>query len=151
MDPVRMGHHWCSYFVPNHYDDVIMGAMSSQITSLTIVYSIVYSGTVQRKYQSSASLAFVWGIHRGPVNSPHKGPVMREMFPFDDVIMITDIFCRFWFMLYHAYIRCSHWHGELRPTKASDAELWCFFYLRLNKRLSKISWGWWSEAPSCSL
>ena len=42
-----------------HYDDVIMGAMSSQITSLTIVYSIVYSGTDQRKHQSSASLAVV--------------------------------------------------------------------------------------------
>ena len=27
------------------------------------------------------------GIHRGPVNSPHKGPVTRKMFPFDDVIM----------------------------------------------------------------
>ena len=70
-----------------HYDDVIMTAMASQITSLTIVYSIVYSGTDQRKHQSSASLAFVRGIHRGPVNSPHKGPVTRKMFPFDDVIM----------------------------------------------------------------
>ena len=54
-----------------HYDDVIMGAMASQITSLTIVYSTVYSGADQRKHQSSASLAFVRGIHRGPVNSPH--------------------------------------------------------------------------------
>ena len=58
-----------------HYDDVIMGAMASQITSLTIVYSTVYSGADQSKHQSSASLAFVWGIHRGPVNSPHKWPV----------------------------------------------------------------------------
>ena len=70
-----------------HYDDVIMSAMASQITSLTIVYSTVYSGGDQRKHQCSASLAFVWGIHRGPVNSPHKWPVMRKMFPFDDVIM----------------------------------------------------------------
>ena len=70
-----------------HYDDVIMGAMASQITSLMIVYSTVYSGADQRKHQSSASLAFVWGIHRGPVNSSHKWPVMRKMFPFDDVIM----------------------------------------------------------------
>ena len=68
----------------NHYDDVIMGAIASQITSLTIVYSTVYSGVDQ----SSASLAFVWGIHRRPVNSPHKWPVTRKMFPFDDVIMI---------------------------------------------------------------
>ena len=72
-----------------HYNDVIMGAIASQITSLTIVYSIVYSDADQRKHQSSASLAFVRGIHRGPVNSPHKWPVMREKFPFHDVIMKT--------------------------------------------------------------
>ena len=73
---------------PYHYGDVIMGSIASQITSLTIVYSTVYSDADQRKHQSSASLAFVWGIHRGPVNSPHKWPVMRKLFPFDDVIMI---------------------------------------------------------------
>ena len=64
-----------------------MGAVASQITSLTIVYSIVYSDADQRKHQSSASLAFVQGIHWGPVNSPHKWPVARKMFPFDDAIM----------------------------------------------------------------
>ena len=66
-----------------------MGTMASQITSLTIVYSTGYSDADQRKHQSSASLAFVWGIHRGPVNSPHKWPVTRKMVPFDDVIMIA--------------------------------------------------------------
>ena len=71
-----------------HYDDVTMGAIASQITSLTIVYSTVYSDADQRKHQSSASLAFVWGIHREPANSPHKWPVKRKMFPFDDVIML---------------------------------------------------------------
>ena len=70
-----------------HYDDVIMSAIVSQITSLTIVYSAIYVGADQSKHQSSVSLAFVWGIHRGPVNSPHKWPVTRKMFPFDDVIM----------------------------------------------------------------
>ena len=65
-----------------------MSALASQITSLTIVSLIVYSGTDQRKYQSSASLAFVWGIHCWPVNSPHKGPVTWKMFPFEDFIMI---------------------------------------------------------------
>ena len=64
-----------------------MGTMPSQITSLTIIYSTVYSDADQSKHQSSASLTFVWGIHRGPVNSPHKWPVTRKMFPFDDVIM----------------------------------------------------------------
>ena len=69
-----------------HYYDVIMGTNASQITSLAVVYSTVYSGADQRK-QSSASLAFVWGIHRRPVNSPHKWPVTRKILPFDDVIM----------------------------------------------------------------
>ena len=64
-----------------------MGAVASQITSLMVVYSTVDSDADQRKHQSSASLAFVRGIHRGPVNFPHKWPVTRKMFPFDDVIM----------------------------------------------------------------
>ena len=75
---------WCKAL---HYNDVIMGMMASQLTSLTVVYSTVYSGADQRKHQNSASLASVRGIHRGPVNSPHKWPVTRKMFPFDAVIM----------------------------------------------------------------
>ena len=63
----------------SHYNDVTMSAISSQITSLTIVYSTVYSDVDQRKHQSSASLAFVRGIHRSPVNSSHKGPITRKM------------------------------------------------------------------------
>ena len=74
-----------------HYDAVIMDAIASQITSLAIVFSTVYLVTHQRKHQSSASLAFVRGIHRRPVNSPHKWPVTRKMFPFDDVIMYAPI------------------------------------------------------------
>ena len=74
-------------FNVNRYNGVIMSSMSSQITSLTIVYSTVYLRADQRKHQNSASLAFVRGIHRGPVNFPHKGPVTRRMFPFDDVMM----------------------------------------------------------------
>ena len=77
-----------------HYSDVIMSVMPFQITSLTIVYSAVYSGPDQRKHQSSMSLAFVQGIHRVLVNSPHKGPVTWKMFPFDEVIMdITTPSC----------------------------------------------------------
>ena len=74
-----------------HYTDVIMSTMASQITSLTIVYSAVYSGADERIHQSSASLAFVRGILWWPVNSPHKGPVTQKKFPFDDVIM--DCWC----------------------------------------------------------
>ena len=67
-----------------HYNDVIMGVMASPITSLLIVYSTIYSGADQRKYQSSVSLAFVGVIHQCPVNSPHKWQVTRKMFQFDD-------------------------------------------------------------------
>ena len=88
MSMVVINHYWNeSYLRDELYGDVIMIAMASQITSLTIVYSIVYSGADQRKHQRPASLAFVRGIHRWPVNSPHKRPVTRKMFPFDDVII----------------------------------------------------------------
>ena len=61
-----------------------MGAMASQITGVSIVYSTVCSGADQTKHQSSGSLVFCGGF---PVNSPHKGTVTRKMFPFDDVIL----------------------------------------------------------------
>ena len=68
-----------------------MGALASQFTIPTIVYSTVYSGADQIKHQSSALLAFVRGIHRRPVNSPHKWPVMRKILPFDDAIIFTYV------------------------------------------------------------
>ena len=64
-----------------------MSAIASRITSLTVVYLTVYSDSDKRKHQSSASLAFATGINQWPVNSPHKWPVTRKMFPFDDVIV----------------------------------------------------------------
>ena len=81
-----------------HHSDVIMSTMASQITTLMIVYSTVYSGPDQRKQQSSASLAFVMEIHQWQVNSPFKGRVTRKMFPFDDVIMVfyTQYVCMIW-------------------------------------------------------
>ena len=91
-------------FVPFHYDDVIMGVMASQITSLAIVYSTVFSGADQNKHQSSASLAFVRGIHRWPMNSPHKWPVTRKIFPFDDVIMYTKL------------LHCPKWRNDIYGT-----------------------------------
>ena len=67
-----------------HYSGIIMSEMASQITGALIVYPTVCSSADQRRYQSSASLAFVRGIHRSParspVNSPHKGPVTRKCF-----------------------------------------------------------------------
>ena len=76
----RKGSWWPAKFV-HHYIDVIMTTMASQITSLAVVYSTVYSETDQRKH------GLCVGNSPGPVNSPHKGPDTRKMFPFDDVIM----------------------------------------------------------------
>ena len=85
---IVLGKHWLRWWF--HYSDVIMGAMLSQITCGSIVYSTICSGANQRKHQGPASLAFVRGIHRWPVNSPHKMTVTRKMFPFDDVIMFLQ-------------------------------------------------------------
>ena len=75
---------WCGYIISMpiiHYSDVIMSSMAFQITSFTIdVYSTVYSGADQRKHQSSASLAFVRGIHRWSVNSRTKGQLRGKRF-----------------------------------------------------------------------
>ena len=85
-----------------HYSDIIMSAMASQITGVSIVCSAVCLGGDQRKHQGSASLAFVGGIHRWPMDSPHKGPVTRKVFPFDDVIMRVGPEC-------HTHNGLSHW------------------------------------------
>ena len=136
----------------------------------------VYSSADQRKHQSSASLAFVWGINRWPVKSPHKWPVTRKVFPFDDVIMVlldmwqvtcssidTCKACDNFAISYDDVIQWKHFPryrpfawGIHRPrwiprTKDSDAELWCFLSSAPEWRLSKKSWGWWVETPSCPL
>ena len=94
-----MGRLFLAFFF--HYNDVIMSPMASQITSLTIVYSTIYSGADQRKHQSSAPLSFVGGNSPMTGEFPHKGPVTRKMFPFDDVIMwwFTLIPFASWFLL----------------------------------------------------
>ena len=69
---------------PSHYNDVILSVMASQVTSLTIVYSGVYSGADQIKPQSFASLAFARGEF--PAHRANK----VEMFPFDDVVMCGE-------------------------------------------------------------
>ena len=82
IENIRGACHW-PFMIKNwssHYSDIIISTMASQITGVSIVYSIICSAADQRKHQSSASLAFVRGIHRWPVNSPHKGPVTRKFF-----------------------------------------------------------------------
>ena len=85
------GMYCASNILHHNYNGVIMSAMAPQISSLTIVHSTAYSGADRRKHQISAPLAFVRGIHRWPVNSPHKWPVTRKMFPLDDVIVSLGI------------------------------------------------------------
>ena len=103
-----------------HYNDIMMGAMPSQITSLTIVFSTVYLDTDQRKHQSSTSLAFVRGIHQKPVNSPHKWPVTRKCFHLMTSSWDT-LFCLFGFLLFvFCFCFCfvlffSAWTGRCIP------------------------------------
>ena len=114
-----------------HYCHVIVGAVASQITSLTIVYSTAYSDADQRKHQSSASLAFVRGIYRGPVNSPYKWLVTRKMFPFDDVIMWRH---SSWSTLAHVVVchlpELSHNlnHVDVLSKVFSGVHMWAFLY-----------------------
>ena len=102
---------WISlYSQPVHYNGIKMSVMASQITSLTIVYSSLYSGADQSKHQSSMSRAFVSRIHQSLVNSPHKWPVTRKMFLFDDVIMSSLTFSVI-FCCYSKY--CLYWFRHL--------------------------------------
>ena len=142
-------HYWFNTFYSwpfPHYSDVRMGAIASQITSLTIVYSSVYSDADQRKHQSSASLAFVWGILRGLMNSPHKGPVTWKMFPFDDVIMIEII------AFDPDSLRIKTWFGRKKylVVKINPSNVGSMHYM--GPEVSPYSaWGWlvWSPMISC--
>ena len=101
-----------------HYNDVIMGMMAYQITSLTIIYSTVYWDADQRKHQSSLSLAFVW-----PVNFPHKRPVAWKMFPFDDVIMFHKGSV-LWKVLPWNFITMFHQHSHYSNTFVPVIGIW---------------------------
>ena len=68
-----------------------------------------FFGRRTKKHQSFASLAFVRGIHRGPVNSPRKWPVTRKIFPFDDVIMA----CSDWLTTEEIYNLNNFWSDEI--------------------------------------
>ena len=104
----------------SYYSDVIIRAIASQITSLTIFYSTVYSVADQRKHQSSASLAFVRAIHRWPVYSPHKGPVTQKIFPFDYVIVIA---------------------GNISANREPSINILCI-YLMFDSIVSEQHWDW---------
>ena len=126
------GKLYMTYYMESYMESY----MALQITSLVVVSSTVYSDADQRKLHSSASLAFVWENSPGLVNSPHKGPGTRKMFPVDDVIMdshmesyLTWILCFescvssvIWRVRYHPWyvefsnIYLTHWRrNEIRP------------------------------------
>ena len=109
--------HWGFW---NHYRDVILSAIASEIISVLIVYWTVCSGTDQRKHHSSAPLAFVRRIYRWPMISPHKGLVTWKMLSFDDTIL-KDPWCR---KLFHVPMSSRHqikrYTREI-VTRASDA------------------------------
>ena len=124
-----------------------MGAVASEITSLMIAYSTVYSDAYQSIHQSSASLAFEWGIHRGPVNSPHKWPVTRKMFPFDDVMMMPPITKILIFLAVYPcvddfdHVPNEHrFGGEARPNIATLEE--CKTACLDNDACTAVDWEW---------
>ena len=113
---------------------------ASQITSLTIFVSTSYSDADQRKHQSSASLAFLRGIHRGPVNSPQKTAslVTRKMFPFDDVIMQSFDKELIWFIYSYAeWIITTTEQSTKKPCSNSTG------YTVMANCLNKLIWAWW--------
>ena len=127
--------------------------MASQITGVSSVCSTVCSGADQRKHQSSASLAFVRGLHRWPVDSPHTGPVTRKMFPFDDVIMwqqgsdcpnsrrMVSIYIIHWWYYCDStdVTHPSPFNIMLHPTDRRNTQCWsyhdCFSYGHIGRRI----------------
>ena len=126
----------------SHYSEVLMIAMASHFPGVSVVYWTVCSCADQRRQQISASLTFVMGIHRWPVNSPHKGPVTQKMLPFDDVIMTIIFKTSLSFIISirmytnsikYPYEHKSWWRHQMETfsallaicAEASDAELWC--------------------------
>ena len=105
--------------------------MASQVTGVSIVFAAVCSGADRIKLQSSASLAFVRGIHRWPMNSPLEGPVTRKVFPFNYVIMIISS----WQLRMRRILQPrSENYGLYTTTR----DLWFWWFLSLKKRKGRI-------------
>ena len=130
--------------VRNHYNDVIMNSVASQITSLTIVYSTVYWGADQRKHQSSVSLAFVRGIHRLPVNSQQKWPVIcfHLMTSWWHILTPTswNLACSYLFFSYSTNrseilhrVPKYHYRGLYKVSKRLDKWNGCYGWLRFRE------------------
>ena len=134
-----------------------MSIMTSQIIYNLSICLTVCSTQNKTKHQSSALLAFLREIHRSPVVSPNKGPVLRRAFPYQGAII------RSWLE-----IHLSWWHHRMEtlsallaicagnsPVTGEFPAQWTvtrsfdiFFDLRLNKRFNKQSRDWWFETSS---
>ena len=123
-----------SFFLPLaaiviHCIYVIMSAMASQNTGISIVFLTVCSYADQRKYQSSASLAFVRGLHRWPMNSQHEGPATLKIFPFH---LCTErlgkccIQAYTWTIVHHIYVKTKTiWKLNCLSWKFESLQLVC--------------------------
>ena len=130
--------------INSYYNNVIMSAMAPQISGLMVLFSTVYSDADQRKYQSSASLAFVRGIHRWPVYDPPKKASNAEKFPFDDVIMIHS-----WFMNMAQWFQTKN-DDQLTSTKQVKREI-LRFCVTLSRFLVHFHFqkSWWHKKVNC--
>ena len=121
----------------NHYSDIIMRTMGSQFSSVSIVYSTVYPGVDQRKHQSSASLAFVRGIHRWPLHSHQKGPVTRKMLPFNDVTI----------MIFQFHSEATTWCSQSQNDQISQSVYYPYFLFQ-NERMGYMAFLYWTMTVS---
>ena len=126
-----------------HYGDVIMTAMASQIASLTMVYSTVYSGADKRNIKVPSYWPFVRGIYRRPVNSPHKGPVTRKMFKFDDVIMRkTSLHVEHPPMYLKCRVSAQYCNASLRKMRGIVSAMVLFYSFSIQSYVSRGGVGW---------
>ena len=152
------------WFPPQHYNDVIMTTMASQITNLTVVYSTIYSDADQRKHQSSASLTFVWGNHRDwwiphtkgqlrgkcfHLMTPSGSTVLRKVFPCHDVLSCLNQHSRRWSpRIFLKSELITNYTAATKLLKNGYPRLYnsfyhtvLFFYLHLINRLDGITLG----------
>ena len=148
-----------------HYIDVIMTTMASQITSLTVVYSTAYSDADQRKHQSSASLAFVWGIHRDRWIPRTKGQLRGKCFHLMTSSSNLGLTLIPSWMGNH--IPCKNWHKIIYPfpsfNGATEADgiwavavccfrdeyalTWCILSLLETSSIQIDNWWFYSDSP----
>ena len=123
-----------------NYSDFIMSAMASQITSIATLCSAVCSGAHQRIHQSFALLAFVRGIHRWLVDSPHKGPVTHKIFPFDAPLSTALSSEKMW---WPCMLLCSPSCMEQYPHSVKTAKTVDSFQVKLENNFYSVSFAYW--------